>query len=219
MLRGKLLSTIDLIEKVETNKQTEKRNSDIAKINSMFFDSLEKLIPSIRSYILVKRNFDFMFQTDTAELLQYLIDYSNNVFNNKVVSNLKTFKNKSDEFVNKAEKEWETFCKEKNSELVSGLNIIVLVYRDPNVVKCCINALNKCEKWPLTQGVIDLYDKAYKQADVLLNEMHFDDEIRDFLIKVRDKNATLADITPPIMDWIRAENISDKVSLGIKNTM
>lgn len=219
MLRGKLLSTIELIEKVEANKQTEKRNSDIAKINSMFFDSLEKLIPSIRSYILVKRNFNFVFQTNTAEILQYLIDYSNNVFNNKVVSNPKTFKNKSDEFVNKAEKEWETFCKEKNSELVSGLNIIVLVYRDPAVVKCCINALNKCEKWPLTQGIIDLYNKAHQQGDVLLNEMHFDDEIRDFLIKVRDKNATLADITPPIMDWIRAENIADKVSLGIKNTM
>ena len=49
--------------------------------------------------------------------------------------------------------------------------------------------------------------------------MKFDNEIMNFLIKVREKRATLTDITPSILEWIRAENIADKVSLSIKNTL
>ena len=61
--------------------------------------------------------------------------------------------------------------------------------------------------------------EARNKAEELLKEMRFDDEIKDFLIKVRDKKATLIDITPSILEWIHAENIADKVSLSIKNTM
>ena len=106
-----------------------------------------------------------------------------------------------------------------NSELINGLNIIVLVHPTPTVVKNCIAAFNKCEKWPLTQESIDAYKEARLKANELLREMRFDDEIRDFLIKVRDKRATLTDITPSILEWIQSENISDKVSLSIRNTV
>lgn len=87
------------------------------------------------------------------------------------------------------------------------------------VIRSCIIAFNKCEKWPLTQEIIDSYMEARQKADNLLKEMRFDDEIMDFLIKVRDKRATLIDITPSILEWIQSENIADKVSLSIRNTM
>ena len=71
----------------------------------------------------------------------------------------------------------------------------------------------------MTQKSIDSYMEARHKAEELLKEMRFDDEIEDFLIKVRDKKATLIDITPSILEWIQAENIADKVSLSIENTM
>ena len=71
----------------------------------------------------------------------------------------------------------------------------------------------------MTQECINSYDVARQKADMLLEEMKFDNEIMNFLIKVRDKRATLTDITPSILEWIRAENIADKVSLSIKNTL
>ena len=111
------------------------------------------------------------------------------------------------------------YFKAKNSELIKGLNIIVLVHPSPSVVRSCITTINKCEKWPLTQESIDSYMEARQKADDLLKEMRFDDEIRDFLIKVRDKRATLSDIAPSILEWIHSENIADKVSLSIRNTM
>lgn len=219
MLHEKIQSTIGLIDDVVDNKQKENDNANIAKRNSTFFDSFAKLTPTIKSYILAKKNFNFNLQSNTAAALQNLMNYAKETFDNAKAVNPSLFKTKSEECVDLIAKEWEAFYKSNNSDLISGLNIIVLVHPTPSVVRSCITTFNRCEKWPLTQENIESYKEARRRTDKLLKEMRFDDEIRDFLIKVRDKRATLIDITPSILEWIRSENIEDKVSLSIRNTI
>lgn len=219
MLHEKIQSTIGLIDDVVDNRQKENDNANTAKRNSTFFDSFAKLTPHIISYILAKRNFGFSLQSNTAAGLRDLINYSKTTFDNAKAINPIPFKKKADAFIKTIAKEWETFYETNNSELINGLNIIVLVHPTPTIVRSCIYAFNKCVKWPLTQESIDSYKEARQKADDLLKEMKFDDEIRDFLIKVQDKKATLTDITPSILEWIQSEKIADKVSLSIRNTM
>lgn len=217
MLHEKIQATIGLIEDVVDNKQKETDNANTAKRNSTFFDSYVKLKPYITSYILAKRNLGFVLQASTYDSLIDLMNYSKTTFDNAKAVNPAHFKQKSELFINSIKNEWETYYKNSNSELINGLNIIVLIHSTPAIVRSCIATFNKCEKWPLTQESVDAYKEARLKADALLKEMRFDDEIRDFLIKVRDKRATLTDITPSILEWIQSENISDKVSLSIRN--
>ena len=219
MLHKKIQLTIGLIDDVVDNRQKEKNNADTAKRNSTFFDSFATLTPSIRSFLIAKKNFSFSLQSNTADNLRDLMDYSKTTFNNAKVVNPGLFKQKAESFVETIAKEWEAFYKANNSELINSLNIIALVHPTPTVVKSCITAFNKCEKWPLTQKSVDSYKEARQKADVLLNEMKFDDEILYFLIKVYEGEATLTDITPSIMEWIQSKNIADKVNLSIGNTM
>ena len=219
MLHGKIQSTIELIQDVIDNKQKENDNANAAKRNSIFFDSFAKLTPYIKSYILAKKNFGFTLQSNTAAVLQELMSYAKTAFDNAKAVNPSSFKQKSDDFVNMMSKEWEIFYETNHRELINGLNIIVLVHSMPTVVKNCITVFHKCEKLPLSQESIDSYKETRQKADDLMREMKFDDEIRDFLIKVREKQATLTDITPSIMEWIRSENIADKVSLSIRNVV
>ena len=191
----------------------------MAERNSIFFDSLEKLTPSISSYILARKNFCFKLQNNTAEDLSFLTDYSKTTFENVKAINPTLFKQKTDAFVEAITQEWTTFYKSNNSELINGLNIIVLVHPTPAIVRSCISIFNKCEKWPLTQEAVDSYKDARQKTDDLLKEMRFEDEIKKFLIKVRDRKATLTDLTPSILEWIHSENIADKVSLSIRNTL
>ena len=191
----------------------------MAERNSIFFDSLEKLTPSISSYILARKNFCFKLQNNTAEDLSFLTDYSKTTFENVKAINPTLFKQKTDAFVEAITQEWTTFYKSNNSELINGLNIIVLVHPTPAIVRSCISIFNKCEKWPLTQEAVDSYKDARQKTDDLLKEMRFEDEIKKFLIKVRDRKATLTDLTPSMLEWIHSENIADKVSLSIRNTL
>ena len=217
MLHEKIQSTIGLIDDVIDNRQKDSDNANTAKRNNTFFDSLAKLTPSVTSFILAKKNFGFSLQSNTAAGLHDLMNYAKTTFTNEKAVNPVPFKQKVDAFVEAIAKEWEIFYKANNSELINGLNIIVLVHPTPIIVRSCITAFNKCEKWPLTQESIDSYKVARQKADDLLKEMKFDDEIRDFLVKVRDRKATLTDITPSILEWIQSENIADKVSLSIRN--
>lgn len=217
MLHEKIQSTIGLIDDVIDNRQKNSDNANTAKRNNTFFDSLSKLTPSVTSFILAKKNFGFSLQSNTAAGLHDLMNYAKTTFTNEKAVNPVPFKQKVEVFVEAIAKEWKIFYKANNSELINGLNIIVLVHPTPIIVRSCITAFNKCEKWPLTQESIDSYKVARQKADDLLKEMKFDDEIRDFLVKVRDRKATLTDITPSILEWIQSENIADKVSLSIRN--
>lgn len=219
MLHRRIQSTIDLIENVVDNRQIENDNANVAKKNTAFFESFNTLTPFVISYILARKNFGFTLPSSTYADLQDLMNYSKNAFDNAKAEKPASFSKKAEAFADSIVKEWETFYRSSNCEMINGLNIIVLVHPTPSVVKSCISAFNKCEKLPLTQENIDSYHEAKQKADELLKEMKFDDEIRDFLIKVRDKKATLTDITPSIMEWIRSENIADKVSLSIRNIM
>ena len=219
MFLEKIQSTIGLIEEVQDNKLKENENENIAKRNTIFFDTLDKLTPSIKSYILVRKNFDFILQPNTYDKLKSAIEYSKKTFEDGKAINPTKFKQQVDTFLTAVEQEWSEFYKTSNSELISGLNILVLVHPYPITVRNCITVLNKCEKWPLTQETIDSYKETIEKARKYLKEMRFDDEIKEFLKKVQDKKATLKDVSPSIMKWIESESISDKVSLSIKNTV
>ena len=66
MLHEKIQSTIALIEDVVDNRQKENDNANAAKRNSTFFDSLTKLTPSLTSYVLARKKFNFSLQSNTA---------------------------------------------------------------------------------------------------------------------------------------------------------
>ena len=209
-------STTELIEDVLDNRRKENAYSNIAGKNSIFFESFEKIKPHVMSYIIAKENFNFTLQPDTAANLRYLMGYSKNAFDNVKAVSPEKFRKKSYDFISSITSEWILFIRLENIKLLNGLNIIVPVHPTPFVVKKCIGDLKKCDEWPLTYETVDSYKNAQKQAVNLLKEIKFDDEIKDFLVKVNERRATLNDITPSVMEWIKSENIANKISLIIR---
>ena len=216
MLQKKINSTISLIEDVVYNKNIATEHENLARINSSFFDSLDRLTPTIQSYILAKKNFNFVITDFSNSKMRELISYSKETFNNSKAVKPDAFRKKVDSFIEEISLEWVTYFKNDNHELLSGLNIMVPVHSTPIVIKNCINTLRKCEKWPLNQEMINDYLLEKQKAEKLLKEMHFDDDIKEFLKKVTSRTATIADLTPQILDWIRFEDISYKIALTIK---
>ena len=216
MLQAKINSIIELIDDVVDNRSIANENANVAKRNSLFFDSLEKIIPTIQSYILAKKNFSFKESEVLSSKINDIMNYSKETFSNSKAVNPDSFHKKCDSFISEIMTEWETFFKKDHHELLSGLNIMIPVHSNPMIVRNCVANIRKCEKWPLTSDAVSTYLTAKKQANELLQEMRFDDNIKLFLQKVSLRTATLADITPQILEWINSENISDKIALSIK---
>ncbi|WP_019680699.1 hypothetical protein [Ruminococcus flavefaciens] len=216
MLQEKIDSTIGLIDDVVYNRSIANENANVAKRNSSFFDSLEKLTPTIQSYILSKKNFDFDVSDSLSIKIHDLMNYSKETFHNSKAVNPDSFRKKCDSFIVEITTEWLEYYKKAHHELLSGLNIMIPVHSNPMIVRNCVANIKKCEKWPLTVDAVNSYLNAKQQANELLMEMHFDDDIKLFLQKVTLRTATLADLTPQILEWINTENIADKISLSIK---
>lgn len=216
MLQNKINTTIGLIDDVVDNRNIANENANVAKRNSSFFDSLEKMTPTVQSYILAKKNFGFNPNETLSLKLHDIMNYSNDTFSNSKAVNPDSFRKKCDSFISEITIEWSTFFKTENHELLSGLNIMIPVHSNPMIVRNCVANIRKCEKWPLTADAVSSYINAKQQASELLKEMRFDDDIKIFLQKVTLRTATLADLTPQILEWINEENIADKISLSIK---
>ncbi len=216
MLQNKINTTIGLIDDVVDNRNIANENANVAKRNSSFFDSLEKMTPTVQSYILAKKNFGFNPNETLSLKLHDIMNYSNDTFSNSKAVNPDSFRKKCDSFISEIATEWSAFFKTEHHELLSGLNIMIPVHSNPMLVRNCVANIRKCEKWPLTADAVSSYINAKQQASELLKEMRFDDDIKIFLQKVSLRTATLADLTPQILEWINEENIADKISLSIK---
>ena len=216
MLQKKIHKTVSLIDDVMANRDINNQNKSIARINKVFFDNLEELIPLLASYIMVKRQFGFELPENVRVRLKSAMQYAKTAYDEKKAVSPDSFRKNVTQLCSEMPQEWEKFYKEKTAELIDGLTILIPVHSAPTVVRNCLNVLKKCEKFPLDHKMIDDYFSAEKQAHELLDEMHFSDDIKAFLEKVSQKRATLEDLTPEILEWIRSEGIAGKIGLMIK---
>ena len=87
MLKNKINTTIGLIDDVVDNKNIANENANVAKRNSSFFDSLEKVTPMVQSYILARKNFSFNESEALSLKLHDIMNYSKDI--RTVISPLK----------------------------------------------------------------------------------------------------------------------------------
>lgn len=218
MLQNKIQSTIGLIDDVIDNRNIETENANVARRNTAFFYSLEKLSPIVLSYTVARNYFNFKLSNESNLKLKGLMEYSKESFENGKAVNPDAFRKNVDAFIDDITVEWNDFYKARIDNLINDLNIMKPFYPLPAVITGCVQSLKKCEKFPLSKENAQAHIDAEKKSKELLEQVHFDDTIKAFLKKISQRMATLNDITPEIMEWIKTENIADKITLGIKLT-
>lgn len=217
MLLEKLNECRILIDEVSRNKMQNQENQNIAKRNNTFFDSLEnKFLPTIKSYDMISDIDNFALAEDTKEELNNLKEYIIGTFEKKAVVNAEKFQRNVKKVCEKIEKEWEIYFYETNEKMLDDLGVLKVISNNKMEISRITSRINKYKEWPVNEEVKDFYLESKEKAYKILNEMEFDEEIEEFLIKVRDKEATLNDLTDSVIEWIRKEDLSSNIMLSIK---
>ena len=102
------------------------------------------------------------------------------------------------------------------AETKEDLGILKLVSNDKQEIQKILICFNNFSNWP-DDNIATQYDNANQKAKEILAKMEFDDEIAAFLKKVKNKEASLLDLTDSIINWIRREELSGNIMLSIKN--
>lgn len=218
MLQGKLNECIVLISEVSQNKQRDQENQNTARKNNTFFDAYNRcLVPTIKSYAVCKKYNHVEFSDAVLGDIQKGIDYSKKAFEHKIVINPAKYHDIVKKLSERAGSEWVEQTNKYLTDVREKLGILRLVSNDKQEIQKILICMNNFSKWPVDEESTTQYEIAKARAEEMVSQMEFDDEIAGFLKKVKDKEATLLDLTDSIIAWIRREKLSENIVLSIKN--
>lgn len=216
MLQSKIQSAMELIQDVSYNRERKNEHETIAKRNTLFFEALKFLSHAVSSYITAHNYFSFTLDEENMHKLNGLMNHADQSMSSKKAVNPEIFRNDVNELTGNVSTAWKSFFHNRYDNLISGLSIMMAVHPDPKQIRLLINSLKKCEKWPLDKDSALNFQTKEKEANDLLKNMKFDDDIRDFLEKVSSQSATINDMTPEVYQWLVKENIAGKLGLYFK---
>lgn len=218
MLQERLNECRLLMTEVSQNKQKDNEQQNVVRKNNTFFDTYNNFfVPIIKGYAQCKKYDHICFSEKTIEDLHKYIEYSKKTFDQKIVMNPTNYQEGVKKLSAKIQAEWKSQTDDFLADIKEELSILKLVSNEKQEIQKILICLNNFSNWPDNENITIQYDIASQKAKDILSRMEFDDEIAQFLKKVKNKEATLLDLSDSIIAWIRKENLSENIILGIKS--
>ncbi|MGD9567787.1 hypothetical protein SAMN02745248_00812 [Hathewaya proteolytica DSM 3090] len=218
MLQEKLNECRVLMAEVSQNKQKDNEHQNVVKRNNTFFDTYKNyFLPIVKGYAVCKKYSHVSFTDKTIDELSKYIDYSKKTFEQKTVINPAKYQDGVKKLSEKIQSEWKSQTDDYLAGIKEELGILKLVSNEKQEIQKILACMNNFSNWPVDEAVSSQYETANEKANEILSKMEFDVEIANFLKKVKDKEASLLDLTDSIIDWIRREELSGNIILSIKN--
>ena len=114
--------------------------------------------------------------------------------------------------------EWKNYISSHDAEILDMLDIFSQVCNNKREINEITNSIRSMNSWPLSEVVFNKYENRRTLGEKKISEIHFDKEIEEFLRKVKNQKASLIDLTPEILKWIKENDFDKNIMLSIKFT-
>ena len=219
MLHHDVIQCINLMNDVWENEQSNNINKEAARNNNTFFEANNQyLFPMIIAYDISKKLKDVElsveFSNDVIKKLRDYIKYAQDSFEQKSVIYPGQYTLPLKKAYEKMSNEWENIISNLLKDRIEKLSTIKLLWEDDisNILKC----LNNFSSWPVNVKKYDDFINNYKHSTDTISEIKLeDDEVYCFLEKIKDKQATLEDLSENIVKWIKDNDLAGRIMLKI----
>ena len=111
------------------------------------------------------------------------------------------------------EQEWGAFYYSKTHHLIGMVDTIKNIIDDEAKAKYAINKIKKAEIWNPTPDTFEYLHAGVSDAEYLIGTVGIDEnsDIMKFLKQVGAGEATVLDLSGDILEWIKTNNIGDKL--------
>ena len=187
------------------------------KNKNTFFEAFDRFIEISDSIYIIKKFNNFSIEDKSKDYFNKCLNIINKNFENQVINNALSLK-KYIELLNKnLELEWRRYCCSIDVDFIDALEIFVQVSNNKREILDTINGIKGINTWPLNKGIITRYYKSKEKGEKAIADVHFDEEIEEFLRKIKEKQANLLDLSPKILEWIKENDLGKNINLSIKN--
>ena len=86
---------------------------------------------------------------------------------------------------------------------------------DQSRINIAINKIIKGANWNFNDNMLDLMQVGIKESDEIIQSLGLtSDEVIEFLNKVSVGKATVMDLTPTVLSWIKEKDLSGKLVIA-----
>ena len=120
---------------------------------------------------------------------------------------------------NLTETKWKTAAEERSRATIEALTSLRVLLTDKKTADDILDYLNTAVvTMPTTEKALDIFTARLRNGKKIIDDLHFtsDKEIRAFVDKVRGGRATIGDVTPKVLDWLKENRLTDKIRLSFR---
>ena len=221
MLLNRLKETNELLSLKEENNQVEDRQKEIERAKKRISDiknTLDKYSTSIKN---LKKTYGESFDYSDLSALYRLVDTLENDFKNDYIDmNLIDKINKQvNDLESSLKEEWKDFYKARTTSIRSTVDSTKNLVPQNDNVSIVLNALNPNHMyWPVSERNINIIEGNILTAKDIVNDLGVDNvEVKRFIDLITHEKATIADLTPEILGWIKDKKLEGKIGLTFKS--
>jgi len=111
---------------------------------------------------------------------------------------------------------WTGTADKQCTPVIESLTSLKGLVADKTAAENLIEALQKAkDTTPTSVSWLDTYLSNIEKGKKIIEDMHFDSdpEVKAFIRKVQAQKATVGSLTPHILDWLKENNLTDKIRL------
>ena len=197
------------------NKQAAKNFKEQVNELSLCTSQLELLLNLIK-VMQLKKISSKVFTVNIKDSLKDTVDICGQKTSNHTldVSTITALKSS----IELCRKNLEISWKEAANDLSNGVenSLVSLKGLLPNKQEAedILDALKKAKgSLPGSGKVIDDFLDNVERGKGLIDGLHLDEEAEKFIVKVRTQQATVADLTPHIMDWLKENHLTGQIKV------
>ena len=113
--------------------------------------------------------------------------------------------------------EWKNYCQLMTNGVITTLTNVKPFFTDEDEINIIINTLMGYENmWPINREKYDRFIENIELAKNKIDSLELTDEVRRFIRRITSNNATLSDLTPDILKWVKDNGYESKIKLKFK---
>ncbi len=180
-----------------------------------------KLKEKVMRYVKIRSSLNLVvdLEVDTINELFYGIEKiqklfcENSIYLKDVIHDLLA---KIDEIINEYKLIWNKYFNSNFSNILGTLKLLEKVVNNENISNIYRKIKIIGEKWPISKKDMENLNILIRQAEDIINKLDVSLEVQEFLVKTLNNKATVRDLNPKIIKWLKETDSDKNILLSFK---
>lgn len=219
MLLSKLKETNKLIGLEQKINEVKKESQDIDILNKTIDRIIKKVDNYTKSMLILNKEYKEEFILEDLDkikkrLRKYRLEAQNGYYDNELLQNIYS---DISELELTLQQRWKQYLDSNTNGLRNTIMSVQEVVKDKSKVSIVLAALHPSKNyWPMDERNINIIRNNIDTGKIIIEELGLNPKIEKFLTKISDNTATILDLDPEILEWIRVKGLESKMSIGFK---